>query len=164
RDRNNCVRAAPAIARITSRIKGYTNSIPITPWFAREHVNCFRHFHVGALHGLEQDGPLQCKLRLVIRMLIVATAASSEVTTARHYPLRDGGDDYFCFSGRIFPLVLGDSYARQLAGQCERYKNRLAIQVRKKSSAVERLLYLQYHRFAQPLIVRFLRMFHCWLM
>ena len=104
RDRNDCVRATPAIARITSCIKGKTNSIPIAPWFTCEHVDRLRPFHVAAFHGLEQDGLLQSKLRLVIRMLIVATAASSEVATAGYYSLRGG-------VSRLFPLLRSHTLA-----------------------------------------------------
>src|SRR6185312_15698662 len=159
------VRAAAAIARVFPRIECETNAIAVAPGLARKYTNFFRRPHPAPLQCFAQDGFLECELCRIIRVLIGAAAADSEMTAHGPDALWRGGDDFFDFGRSVAALLLRDVYAHVFSGQRHRHKNGLALHARQKSAAVNRLFDVSPRGAGRLIGTGWARRrFHCWLM
>jgi hypothetical protein len=88
---------------------------------------------------MRQNGLLEGELSFVAGVLVLASAAGSEVLAGGGNALWRDGDDLLGLGGRIAALVLGDADARLLAGQREWNEDGFAFDAGEKGAAVDGL-------------------------
>ena len=98
---NHRVRAAAAIAQVPGRIEGQTDAIAIAPRLAGEYGNLSGHGHAAALQRFAQDCLFEGQLALIVRVLVMAAAASAEVRAGRYNALRCSADNLLGLGGRV---------------------------------------------------------------
>ncbi len=120
-------------------VEGQPNSIAIDPRLRCEYVHLSRNRHTGAFQRLAENLLLEFELRFVVSMLVLASAADAKMPARGRDPLRSRRLNLLGLSRRIASLVFNDANAALLAGQCQRHKDGLAVDTRKKRAAINRL-------------------------
>ena len=73
------MRAASAVAGIACRVECKADAIAIAPWLASQCGDLSGGNNAAALQRFTQDGLLECELRIVVCVLIVAAATCAKV-------------------------------------------------------------------------------------
>ena len=153
------------VTNASRTVKGEPNAIAILPLIPGQYINRLRRFHTAALKSLAQNCLLESELRLVIRVLIIASPAHAKVAATWHNTFRRGSYNLVRLRQRVATLLFHNAHTRLLARKRQWYKCRFAFQSRQKRAAIDRLLNL--HESA-PNRLRVFQLFvyalHCWLM
>jgi hypothetical protein len=92
-----------------------------------------------------QDLGLVAELRLVGHVLVLATAAASEVGAGCRNTLRRCLDDIFQSSTHKFPFLGGGLDSNEFSGKYQGHKNRLAIVMCQTVTAIHKLFNPNFH-------------------
>ena len=98
---NHGIRAPAAITRVALRIESEANAIAIAPSFGfrtGKHIEFERGVNTAALQRLAQDRLLERKLRRVVCVLILASAADSKVAARGRHAFCGGRDNLHHFA------------------------------------------------------------------
>src|SRR5271165_6277481 len=136
----------------------HSRPIAIAPWLRRVHGNLALQFELRSpAQGFAQDFLFVLKLRRVVEVLVMTSAAAAEIRTRRHDSLRRRRDDALEFGAAETSTTLDDRGFDGLAGDHKRHEDGLAaaVLVRRQPgqsvSAIDQFfdLQLQYVRVEQ---------------